>query len=282
MLRPRTERRVLVVDDDDRVRSAIAEVLVLAGYGVRQASSPERALSLLSEPGDPGYSVVIVDCRLRTHDRLVLGGVQLVRTIDLRWPWISIVAMTGAVPAEDMIIETFRHGAADFLKKPFSLEDLVATVDRTTKRRRWLLSSAVPGAGPDVPAGGSRSTSEIEEIVAVIERLYAERLRLRDLAARVGLRPARIARIFRAATGVSVAEYVHRVRLARAEQLLVASNWSMTEIALAVGFYDLPHFDKAFHKWFGILPSDFRKRTALTKAAGRPALPAEVNRRRRA
>ena len=54
----------------------------------------------------------------------------------------------------------------------------------------------------------------------------------------------------------------------------------MTEIALAVGFEDLPHFDKAFHKWFGISPSDFRRRAALTKAASRPALPAAVHRRR--
>ena len=135
MPRPHTERRVLVVDDDDSVRSAIAEVLVRAGYGVSQASSPERALRLLSEPGEPGYSVVIVDCRLRTHNGLVLGGVQLVRTIDLRWPWIPIVAMTGAVPAEDMIIETFRHGAADFLGPP------------PRSRRSWPSSSASTWSG---------------------------------------------------------------------------------------------------------------------------------------
>src|SRR2546423_3084087 len=106
MRSPRTERRALVVEDDDRVRSGVAEVLSTAGYAVSQASSPEQALRLLSQPGEPGYSVVIVDCRLRSHDGLVLAGVQLVRTIDLRWPWIPIVAMTGAVPAEDMIIET--------------------------------------------------------------------------------------------------------------------------------------------------------------------------------
>ena len=261
-------RRALVVEDDDRFRSLIVEALTDAGFGVSEAANLDQALTLLSAPGTPGYRVVIVDCRLRRQGETVWGGVHLVRTMDLRWPWIPIVAMTGATPAEDMIIEAFRHGATDFLKKPFSLDELMAGVHRATARHRRRLTCGLPGIGADAPAGGPLPDPEVEGIVAAINRLYAGPLRVRDVAARVGIRPARVSRIFRAATGLSVTEYIHSVRLARAEQLLATSDWSMTEIALAVGFYDLPHLDKAFHKWFGISPSDFRKRATPTRIAG--------------
>lgn len=266
MSTPSNGRRALVVEDDDRLRSLVVEALGEAGFGTNEAANLEQAVTLLSTPRTRGYSVAIVDCQLRRHGGTVWGGVHLVRMMDLRWPWIPIVATTGAVPAEDMIIEAFRHGATDFLRKPFDLDEFVATVHRAIARRRRL-TYELSGAGADA-LGADGATPEpapapeVEGIIAAIDRLEGGPLRIRDIAARVGIEPARVSRLFRAATGLSVAEYVHRVRLARAEQLLVTSDWSMTEVALTAGFYDLPHLDKAFHKWFGISPSDYRKRAS--------------------
>jgi AraC-like DNA-binding protein len=270
MASSRAERRVLVVEDNQHVRTSIADALTDAGYTVSHASGPDEALTLLSATGEPAVGVVLVDCLLRSHSR-TFGGVQLIRTIDLRWPWIPIVAMTGAEPAEGMIIEVFRHGAEDFLKKPFSLDELVMVVRRATMRRRrpLLQRMAERSAESALPVRGQ----DAARVAAFIDQHYAEPLKLHDLAARVGLGVVRLRRVFRAATGLSIPEYIVRVRLARAQELLLASDCSMTEIALAVGFYDLPHLDKAFRKWFGISPSDFQRRAGLARTAARPAEP---------
>jgi AraC-like DNA-binding protein len=124
---------------------------------------------------------------------------------------------------------------------------------------------------------------DVARVATFIDRHYAEPLKVHDLAAQVGLGVVPLGRIFRAATGLSVPEYIVRVRLARAQELLLASDCSLTDIALAVGFYDLPHLDKAFRKWFGISPSDFQKKAGLAKSYSRvPAAQPPTRQPRRA
>ena len=55
--------------------------------------------------------------------------------------------------------------------------------------------------------------------------------------------------------------YLVRVRLEKARALLTAKQDSITEIAMAVGFGDLPRFDKMFKRYTGFTPSAFRSQT---------------------
>jgi len=63
---------------------------------------------------------------------------------------------------------------------------------------------------------------------------------------------------------------VRNLRLERAQQMLARSpEISLTEVALEAGFYDLPHFDKAFRERYGVSPSEFLRRKALDPSAPR-------------
>ena len=62
----------------------------------------------------------------------------------------------------------------------------------------------------------------------------------------------------------SLRDYVRDLRLKRAYRLLVTAKLSLTSIAVESGFYDLPHFDKAFRHRFGISPHEFRTRYGNT------------------
>jgi transcriptional regulator GlxA family with amidase domain len=58
--------------------------------------------------------------------------------------------------------------------------------------------------------------------------------------------------------GMSLRDYVRELRLKRAHELMRSSALSLTAIATAAGFYDLPHFNKAFRHRFGMSPTQFR------------------------
>jgi len=106
---------VLVVEDDNAIRTTIVEFLEFEGYSVGSASNGREAIEVVSQ-GTP--RVILVDVRMP-----VMNGVEFARTLRDRNITIPLVVMTAA--PED------RHwaasmGAVTFLAKPFDLVDLGA------------------------------------------------------------------------------------------------------------------------------------------------------------
>jgi AraC-like DNA-binding protein len=102
------------------------------------------------------------------------------------------------------------------------------------------------------------------------DRNYAEALDLDGLAAEARLSKYHFLRLFRATYGVTPAEYVSRRRIERAQDLLRATNLTVTEVCHAVGFSSLGSFSSRFRSVVGESPSDFQARYAAT---GAPHIP---------
>lgn len=81
------------------------------------------------------------------------------------------------------------------------------------------------------------------------------------LAKLAGFSTSHFSARFRAATGFSVTEYVKRLRMARARQLLITSEHSIAEIAADVGYQDPFYFSRQFHAVNGVSPRTFRAET---------------------
>jgi AraC-like DNA-binding protein len=102
------------------------------------------------------------------------------------------------------------------------------------------------------------------------DRDYAEPLLLEQLAAEAGLSKFHFLRLFRSAYGVTPGEYVSQRRVERAQDLLRATNLTVTEVCHAVGFTSLGSFSARFRALVGETPSAFQKRWAAT---GAPHIP---------
>ncbi len=259
-MRPVRHRlRVLIVDDEPLVRAFIADALRESAE-VCEAGDVNDAMAELSRSGSPPFDLVLIDCVLPNAGRAAgHAGVELVKTVRARWPWISTVAITGRAESEALAIEAFRSGARDFLKKPFTLGELAAAVARATPARLRRRS-----------ADGSQSGIAIQRVVGFLGEHYTEPLTLETVAKIAAMSRSHFCRMFRAVTGKPFRDYVRDLRFARAQELLLRSNLSLTAIAVEVGFYDLPHFNKAFRKRFGISPAAFVRRKPPTAMADLP------------
>lgn len=102
------------------------------------------------------------------------------------------------------------------------------------------------------------------------DREYAEPLDLDRLAGEAGLSKYHFLRLFKATYGVTPAEYVSRRRIERAQDLLRATNLTVTEVCHSVGFTSLGSFSSRFRAVVGETPSDFQARYA---ASGAPRIP---------
>src|SRR5262245_35138626 len=110
--------KALVVDDDDLIRSNVAEVLSNEGWEVTEAESAERAIELLHQ--DP-WALVFCDVRLSAKNNH--EGYDVLRRFTDERPEAQIILMTGhgsAVGALDAVAS----GAYDYLMKPFEIEDI--------------------------------------------------------------------------------------------------------------------------------------------------------------
>jgi DNA-binding NtrC family response regulator len=122
--------KIIFVEDDPAVRSSVAETLDLAGFVVEPYESAERALPAIVA-GLPG--IVITDVRLPGMD-----GFGLLQRICATDATIPVILVTGHGDVS-MAVEAMRHGAYDFIEKPFAMERLVEVVTRAVEKRSLRL-----------------------------------------------------------------------------------------------------------------------------------------------
>jgi len=113
---------------------------------------------------------------------------------------------------------------------------------------------------PDAAHRKYRDLHRLKFVIQYIHENYAQKLTLHDLAALSNLSKYYFCRFFKECIGRSPVEYLHSCRLLKSEQLLKDTNLKVVDIAYEVGFTDLSHFIRLFHKATGVSPSLFRNR----------------------
>ncbi len=120
-----------------------------------------------------------------------------------------------------------------------------------------LLALSVP---PDPDSVSSRSRKEKRAMAAVhyiTEHFREPSLRIEDIAAAVSSNEKYLQRLFKAEMGLSIYQYISKLRMDAAQTLLVSSNYNINEISEFVGYNDRRTFAEAFKKQFGVPPSRF-------------------------
>lgn len=98
----------------------------------------------------------------------------------------------------------------------------------------------------------------VEKAVAYIEKKYSGSISLDEISKNVYLSSHYFCKLFKESTGLSVWEYLTRIRLDQAKKLLQETDKSITEIAMAVGLGDSSYFAKVFKARESISPRKFR------------------------
>lgn len=123
-----TKGAVLIVDDEPLKRVTLQIELSEAGFSVAEA--PDAAAAIEHLRGKP-VDVVVTDVRMPGMD-----GVQFLRHVKSSSPQTQVILMT-AFGSVDLAIEAMKHGAYDFLTKPFKTEVLVDKLERLRSSSDW-------------------------------------------------------------------------------------------------------------------------------------------------
>ena len=140
------------------------------------------------------------------------------------------------------------HGLARFAE----FTELLSVLVRSTDYR--LLSTVQLQSFED-----DASLARISTIVDFISEHYAEGFSMVDLCERVGMTESSFSRYFRRATGNSFTDFVNRLRINKACQLLMETERYITNVCYDVGFNNVANFNRRFRELKGMTPKEFRR-----------------------
>ncbi len=163
------QTRVLVVEDETRLRDVLATSVSELGYPVSGASSGEEASRMMD---DDARDIVVLDLNLPGME-----GLEFFELIRQRWPKTQVIILTGLGDLE-AAQRAVRLDVVDFLTKPASLGDLELALNRAWRRhndsiRLDLLDDDSTGtAAPEERTASRRSLDDLERahILAVLDR----------------------------------------------------------------------------------------------------------------
>jgi DNA-binding NtrC family response regulator len=115
------QRSILVVDDEEALRTVLSSELVSEGYSVETASDGDEAITILT---GKVFDLVLLDIKMPRVD-----GFEVLKFIKKNSPQIKVIMLTAFADLKNAI-ESKKLGAEDFISKPYDLVDLLTTIER--------------------------------------------------------------------------------------------------------------------------------------------------------
>ncbi len=155
--------RILIVDDDVRMRESVRDLLEMHGHTCELAAGGRQALELLARES---FDLALLDIAMPG-----MSGVELLKRIAAEYPDLSVIMVSGETSFENAT-QALRLGAADFLRKPYSPADLLCSIDSVLHKR--CLQQAVQQMNARLAISEERHRFIIENSPDIIYMLDAE------------------------------------------------------------------------------------------------------------
>ncbi|GGK64882.1 two-component regulator propeller domain-containing protein [Rufibacter glacialis] len=188
-----------------------------------------------------------------------LNGIDFCKKIkaDARTSHIPFILLT-AQTSEEQKLKGLGIGANDYITKPFNFELLLSRMSnlitqcqllqKTYERKISVQTSAIDIVSLD--------DKLIQRAIALVERnIDSTEFSVELMSKELGMSRVYLYKKIVALTGQSPVEFIRKIRLERATQLLEKSQLTVAEVAYAVGFNNPRYFSKYFKEQYGMLPS---------------------------
>jgi signal transduction histidine kinase/ligand-binding sensor domain-containing protein/DNA-binding response OmpR family regulator len=245
---------ILVVDDNVEIVDYIRECLG-DDYQILTAENGQKGLEGAC---DKVPDVVISDIMMP-----VMDGIELCKAMkrDVRTCHIPVILLTAKGSMQDKS-EGYDAGADSYLTKPFS-GNLLKSRLRNILDSRKMLAASFGGDFKGKQMMFSDSTNKLdkeflEKLNAVIENnIEDEEMNIAVIATHLNMSHSTLYRKIKALTNLTANEYIRKVRMRVAEQLLLTNKYSISEIMYRVGINSNGYFRQCFKEEFGWLPSEY-------------------------
>lgn len=253
---------LLIVEDNQDIQNYIAESfsesfeIITANNGLE---GKEQAFNSIPD-------IIVSDIMMP-----VMDGIALCRQLkeDVRTSHIPIILLTAKDAIQDKE-EGYEVGADSYITKPFSASLLRSRINNLLESRRKMAEqfqtpsfdrAHLKEKQSFMAESLSKLDNEfIEKVTSLIEEnLSSEKFDVAYLSDKMHMSNSTLYRKMKALTGLSTNEYIRKVKVKKAEQLLLEGKYNVSEIAYKVGINSVGYFRQCFKEEFGLSPTDYLK-----------------------
>ena len=247
---------VLVVEDNEEIRAYIKDSLC-DYYEVVTAKDGVKGLEL-AQNFIP--DIIISDIMMPEMD-----GIEMCRLIkkDIRTSHIPVVLLTAKDSVQDRT-GGYEAGADSYIVKPFNSSLLHSRITNLLDNRRKMAKLAtndIMSKGAVMMDSINKLDNEfLEKVTGIIEQnMDSDKIDIAFIASKMNMSHSTFYRKIKALTGKSANEYIRKIKMKNAEQLLLSGKYTISEVTFMIGMNSLTYFRQCFKDEFGLPPSEYLK-----------------------
>ncbi|WP_379130302.1 response regulator [Paenibacillus sp. sgz500958] len=259
-MRLNNTKTILIVDDEPRTRQGIRQTLEVWAEGRYRIETSDNGVEAQKRLQQETVHLLITDVRMPE-----VSGLDLIRSLDGHTHRPVVVVISGYAEFQ-YVQQALRLGAVNYLLKPLDKKELLEVVEEALKReeeqqRREKMEKMVDVRLMELDPGSNMSIGEpVKVALAYLDSHLQETLTMADMAQRLHLNASYFSVLFKEQVGLPFSEYLSRLRIQRAKELLVHTRLSIAEVAERVGYQTDKYFIKVFKSLEDLSPSRYRQK----------------------
>lgn len=247
--------RILVADDERWIRRGIIKMIESGNdkkeLEIFEADNISDALEVYKEKLP---QIIVSDVRFPVDD-----GCLLCETIYAMNPQIKFIMVSGYDEFE-YVKRALSYKAVDYLLKPVDKQILNETIRKCMKEIISDAQSEISRVTEDVKEAAAPGDMKeiVMEVIKNIRKDYKNRFSLPELAAKYHLSEAYFSSAFKKVSGTSLTLFIMQIRVEKAIDLMMTTDYRFNDIAKKVGYTDQHYFTKVFKKMTDMSPREYK------------------------
>jgi len=249
--------KVVIIDDEPIIVEGLTNGIQWDKWNCQVVGTAHDGIEGLDLIRKVGPDILISDISMPKID-----GLAMIAGIKSEFPKMQITILTG-YREFDYAQRAIELGVTRFLLKPSKFAELEEAITVMTNKL------GVEKTWDDSLANGKESLDEeeltpgansfiVEKAIEYISEHYKEKILLSEVADYTFISQWHLSKILNKYTGKTFTEILHSIRVEKAEELLRDPSYKICDVAIEVGFKDLPHFSRVFKKYKGESAIEYR------------------------
>lgn len=233
--------KIIVVEDEYRIRTGLGHLIEKVNANCKVIAEAENGYEGLKLIQNLEPDIVITDISMPKFDGLQM--IEKAKELGLSCKFVILSGYANFEYAQKGI----RLGVKEYLLKPVTITNV-----------RELLGKLVESEAKEYSEESEDSFSMVvSDMINKIETDYGQHLGLDYFVEKYRLTPEYISILFTKETGVTFTNYLKKVRIEKAKELLRNTNIKIYEVACRVGYPDQKYFSKVFKEYTGVSAKQF-------------------------
>ena len=252
--RAKSKYKIIIVEDDEEIRNYLSRELS-SEYHITECHNGKEALPIILKKQP---SLIVSDVMMPEMDGLTMCR-KIKQNVNINH--IPVILLTAKTHEEDNL-EGLDVGADAYLSKPFNIDIVRKTISNMIKSREMLRNCYSGNQEQEIkkPVFEMQSTDNklLDKIMNVINRnLSNPELNVEMITSEVGISRVHLHRKLKELTNQSTRDLIRNVRLKQAANMLINTDYNVSEISDMTGFSSVTLFSRSFKELYGITPSEY-------------------------